>query len=400
MKKSITIITILVMLLALSFVFTSCGKCEHTYDNECDATCNECGETRQTVAHQWNAADCTTPKTCKTCGTTEGEALGHTPATDDGNCTTEVKCGACGETVIPAKAEHTLEKYVDNEDGMHCLGCLYCDYADTATAEAHNDYLDENCKCSVCGVEQHFLEWIDEGDCECSKCGEYIHNPDESCICTICSSTYHALNPITGICTGCNSFMAAASVTFGGSKSYYSTYCEALSFANEKEGVLMVIENDCVATELVYFENGSIIVDLNGKTVDSTGRYVLYGENADITIRDSVGGGKVTKYVGGDVNYNNLVIEGGIYDQIFTVEQTTITGGEFAKVSIAPREIVTISGGSFEEIEYNGDGTLADILTDGYCFYDKDGNVVDTSTIQANERGRYCLYNVTVGAIK
>lgn len=76
-------------------------------------------------------------------------------------------------------------------------------------------------------------------------------------------------------------------------------------------------------------------------------------DGATITVRDSVGGGKTLK---------------------------------------------TVSSWSGTLI--NEDGTLADILADGYCFYDKDGNAVDISTIQADEIGWYNLYNVTVGEIE
>ncbi|MBE6908098.1 MAG: hypothetical protein E7474_00615 [Ruminococcaceae bacterium] len=44
-------------------------------------------------AHKWQAADCTTPKTCTVCGKTEGEALGHDFV--DNVCT---RCGEIGST--------------------------------------------------------------------------------------------------------------------------------------------------------------------------------------------------------------------------------------------------------------------------------------------------------------
>ena len=34
--------------------------------------------------HSWKDADCLNPKTCTVCGKTEGSALGHKPAEDDG----------------------------------------------------------------------------------------------------------------------------------------------------------------------------------------------------------------------------------------------------------------------------------------------------------------------------
>lgn len=70
---------------------------EHAYDNVCDATCNDCGATR-TAPHDYADATCTAPKTCKVCGATDGEALGHEYV--DGTCT---RCGAeeiVGETTV------------------------------------------------------------------------------------------------------------------------------------------------------------------------------------------------------------------------------------------------------------------------------------------------------------
>ena len=49
----------------------------HSWDNACDATCNNnCGETRETT-HTWVDATCENAKNCTICGQTEGSALGH-----------------------------------------------------------------------------------------------------------------------------------------------------------------------------------------------------------------------------------------------------------------------------------------------------------------------------------
>ena len=50
--------------------------------------------------HVWNEATCTDPKSCKICGTTEGNAKGHGAADANG------KCSVCGEDL--AVTEHTL----------------------------------------------------------------------------------------------------------------------------------------------------------------------------------------------------------------------------------------------------------------------------------------------------
>ena len=107
-QKLIALCCVIAVVIASSVVIPIAvvnSRCEHTYDNACDAVCNECGEER-TVTHDFADADCNTPKTCKTCGATEGEPLGHTPARDDGNCTTEQKCTVCGQVAVAAKDAH------------------------------------------------------------------------------------------------------------------------------------------------------------------------------------------------------------------------------------------------------------------------------------------------------
>lgn len=72
-----------------------CGETDgealgHLYDNDCDASCNRCGETR-TVSHTWVDATYDAAKTCSKCGATEGSALvcpGHVDA--DGNNTCDI----------------------------------------------------------------------------------------------------------------------------------------------------------------------------------------------------------------------------------------------------------------------------------------------------------------------
>lgn len=101
---------------------TACGETEgealgHTPETVPgkDATCTEpglgvgskctiCGETitsQDEIAnkgHSWKDADCTNPKTCTTCGATDGEALGHSWSSwtkqDDGSYARE--CAVCG----------------------------------------------------------------------------------------------------------------------------------------------------------------------------------------------------------------------------------------------------------------------------------------------------------------
>ena len=93
----------------------SCEKYGHEYvvlSNGKPATCvdegysaiYECtncgsisgGESIAALGHDWNAATCTSPKTCKRCYTTSGSALGHDWL--DATCTAPKTCSICGET--------------------------------------------------------------------------------------------------------------------------------------------------------------------------------------------------------------------------------------------------------------------------------------------------------------
>ena len=67
-------------------------------DGNVTQTCVLCGNVKSesvtASGHTWVGATCTAPKTCTTCGVTEGEALGHSSAVG--------KCTRCGQTVAPA----------------------------------------------------------------------------------------------------------------------------------------------------------------------------------------------------------------------------------------------------------------------------------------------------------
>ena len=147
MKKTLTFA---ILLFAFCIFLTACGnKCEHTYDNACDVTCNECGEER-TVTHDFADADCLNPKTCTVCGATDGEPLGHAPENDDNDCSTALNCGVCGKEILAA-GEHSPEK----DDG-NCTTeqkCTVCGQVAVAAKEAHSDtdhdYLCDNAGCQV-----------------------------------------------------------------------------------------------------------------------------------------------------------------------------------------------------------------------------------------------------------
>lgn len=79
--------------------------------------------------HEWQTADCVTPKTCSKCGLTEGEALGH--KWEEATCTTAKTCSVCG--IIDGKplghkyGEWSIEKQANcTEKGVKSTACSIC----------------------------------------------------------------------------------------------------------------------------------------------------------------------------------------------------------------------------------------------------------------------------------
>ncbi|MBO5716268.1 MAG: leucine-rich repeat domain-containing protein [Clostridia bacterium] len=164
MKRNLNLFTIIccvVLVLALS-------SCEWLMPDSEQTT------TEPTRRHSGVNADCDTPKTCSSCGETEGEALGHKPAKDDGNCVTEVLCLIC-EAVTTPSVNHT-----PNEDDGDCTTEVLCSVCDNVAIKAK---------------EKH------EGGVATCVSGE---------LCDACGTEYGEINPTNhtfdaelGECTGC-----------------------------------------------------------------------------------------------------------------------------------------------------------------------------------------------------
>lgn len=115
-SRKILVGILALFILATAFSFVGCG------DDGCE--------------HEWKAATCTEPKSCALCGSTEGNPLGHTPNSDDGDCTTAVTCSVCGGVVTAAKTEHTWNyESATNEHDKHCTVCGYV--AEEQTGHTH-----------------------------------------------------------------------------------------------------------------------------------------------------------------------------------------------------------------------------------------------------------------------
>ena len=138
MKKALTLcilLSILCILLTACFV----KPCEHTYDNDCDVACNECGEER-TITHKWSAETCGSVLSCTVCGHSDGEIMEH--EWKNATCTVPKTCGNCGMTEGTAPGhEYTDIRY--NGEG-HWFACPDCNEGDESTFEQHSGF-DPNC---------------------------------------------------------------------------------------------------------------------------------------------------------------------------------------------------------------------------------------------------------------
>ena len=102
-------------------------------------TCSECGDSYvanevAALGHSWVDANCTTPKTCSVCGTTEGEALGHSyeGVVTEPTCTEEgyttYTCSACGASHVADQVDalghgNYVYSYINNVHNFTCAAC-------------------------------------------------------------------------------------------------------------------------------------------------------------------------------------------------------------------------------------------------------------------------------------
>ena len=129
-------------------------------------TCANCGDAYvadevPALGHAWADATCTDPKTCGTCGATEGEALGHSyvsevtaPTCTEGGYTTYT-CSACGDSYVAdevAALGHTMSEAT-------CTAPKTCSVCGATEGEAlgHEAYTysfannTHSFKCTKCG---------------------------------------------------------------------------------------------------------------------------------------------------------------------------------------------------------------------------------------------------------
>lgn len=113
-------------------------------------------------SHRWTEATCTEPKTCATCGKTEGEALGHDWS--EPTCTKPSRCARCQKTNGTALG-HTWTEATCTKPSV----CTVCGTAGKTLAEhsVAEWRVEAEATCADNGVEAGI----------CAVCGETVHRP-------------------------------------------------------------------------------------------------------------------------------------------------------------------------------------------------------------------------------
>ena len=114
---------LLAITLTLAVTLLAGCACEHEWQGaDCDTpkTCAKCGETDGApLGHSWLAATCDTAKTCEICNVIEGAALGHN--WQDATCDKPKTCTGCNKTEGEALG-HTWQE-ATTEAPKTCTTC-------------------------------------------------------------------------------------------------------------------------------------------------------------------------------------------------------------------------------------------------------------------------------------
>ena len=129
-------------------------KTGHNWEDEtCTSpkTCTTCGTTEGTAkGHSWKAATCTTPKTCSTCGTTSGSANGHTWR--KATCTNPKTCTVC-KTTEGKSLGHTWKDATCDKPKI-CTRCKAS--SGSPVGHIYDDGVDGTC--NVCSIHRETTE--------------------------------------------------------------------------------------------------------------------------------------------------------------------------------------------------------------------------------------------------
>ncbi len=166
-----------------------CAKCEefeareinkssHSFNTaDCDTpkTCRHCSTTEgEALGHDWANADCEKPKTCNTCDTTEGEALGHDWI--DATCQLPKICDTCGAIEGTNTGHNLSDERIELGD---IVGCgAYADVYMCLDCDTIFEIYDFDINCENCEYNENQFElngyYGESQIIDCNDCGAHL----------------------------------------------------------------------------------------------------------------------------------------------------------------------------------------------------------------------------------
>lgn len=281
-----------------------CETVEHIYSGDCDATCNECGQWRETTAlHDFAPSDCQTPMICRVCGISSGIEGKH--QYDAGKVTKETTCKTAGVmtytcTVCDATKTETLPQQAHTYTNACDTACNVCKATrsithtyKTVTKKATvtaNGYTVK--RCSVCSKETGKTTIYKASKVSLSKTSYTYNGKVQKPTVTVKDSagnTIASSNYTVKYASGCkNAGTYKVTVTFKGNYSGTKTLTYKINPINVSKCKITLS-----ATSYTY--NGSVkkptvtVKDANGTKLTTSSYTVTYA-----TGRKNVGTYKVT----------------------------------------------------------------------------------------------------------
>ncbi|MBQ3011066.1 MAG: hypothetical protein IJD81_07725, partial [Oscillospiraceae bacterium] len=235
-------------------------------------------------------------------------------------------------------------------------------------------------------------------------------------VCTVCGTAYGELAEhapdANGKCTTPNcGYQYPAKV----GDTFYESIHKALRAAEGISGCTLTLLDDITLTSgsstASYTNQGTFTLDLNGKTLSSNQGTLSVLGSANLTIKDSVGGGKLLSantnaiyQTGGKVTIEGGTFEGKL-DGVFLSYDSTLTvkGGSF----VGSRAMITGFGSSCVidltaidpagyTLKNNGSGTFSPKLPDGYVMVNDSDEVVTALSAEESVTVKASLETATV----
>lgn len=134
----------------------------HTYDSDCDAECNVCGNKR-TIQHtfttSWSKNYSSHWHECTKCGDKKDEAK-HTPGAEATE-TSEQVCTVCGYVITPVKEHvHKFETTWSSDEVGHWYKCSGCKEEKSYASHVFDDACDADC--NICSYKKELSHTYDD----------------------------------------------------------------------------------------------------------------------------------------------------------------------------------------------------------------------------------------------